>query len=560
MRKIRNSLQESSLPPEPTTITIINPFSGVEGMIATNDNSNDNSKNAENAENTVLPRSFHILFISEYYPPAVMGGGEINLQLTAEALARKGCKISVITSHARGCPAEEEKNGIRIYRWLRTGSSPGNIMSNISRNFLFPSSIVRSVSRFLAEHTVQHTVDAIPVDAIHFIGASVSAAPALKKHNIPLIATVESFPALCPKGDRLYKGKEECRHVCSLPLFMGCQQFCSAIGKLQNRWFIRYNLPALSLIYSRYSRLRRALRDCKLVAISRYVQRLLQQHGLESALIPNAFELTPFFHLHDRKNVQKDAQKGNAQKDSTQKDRRDQKTKLVVLYVGAFISSKGPQVLLEALKELKQNEELRQTEERKHNSIPNIRCELYGDGILRKQLQQLIDEYALDAELFPPVPYEKMPQLYANADIVVFPSLWPEPFGRIPVEAMAAGKPIIASNIGAIPEIVRANTNVGIGADASADAEADTGKSTDQSTNTGNAGLLVPPGDAVALSKALLLFHNATKREEYGKAAQEAAQRYARQRYTQDSIAEKLLRLYRAPGMIQRPWKRGIEE
>jgi len=37
---------------------------------------------------------------------------------------------------------------------------------------------------------------------------------------------------------------------------------------------------------------------------------------------------------------------------------------------------------------------------------------------------------------------------------VVFPSIWPEPFGRIVIEAMAAGKMVIASNIGAIKEIV----------------------------------------------------------------------------------------------------------
>ncbi|HIJ11817.1 TPA: glycosyltransferase family 4 protein, partial [Candidatus Woesearchaeota archaeon] len=49
---------------------------------------------------------------------------------------------------------------------------------------------------------------------------------------------------------------------------------------------------------------------------------------------------------------------------------------------------------------------------------------------------------------------DKIPQIYANADVIVFPSMWPEPFGRIAIEAMAAGKPIIGSAIGGINETI----------------------------------------------------------------------------------------------------------
>jgi starch synthase len=48
----------------------------------------------------------------------------------------------------------------------------------------------------------------------------------------------------------------------------------------------------------------------------------------------------------------------------------------------------------------------------------------------------------------------RMPQVYQAADIFVCPSVWPEPFGMVNIEAMAAGKPVIASRVGGIPEIV----------------------------------------------------------------------------------------------------------
>jgi glycosyltransferase involved in cell wall biosynthesis len=48
----------------------------------------------------------------------------------------------------------------------------------------------------------------------------------------------------------------------------------------------------------------------------------------------------------------------------------------------------------------------------------------------------------------------QMPSVYAASDIVVVPSCWQEPFPLVTLEALSAGKPIIASNVGGIPETV----------------------------------------------------------------------------------------------------------
>jgi glycosyltransferase involved in cell wall biosynthesis len=52
------------------------------------------------------------------------------------------------------------------------------------------------------------------------------------------------------------------------------------------------------------------------------------------------------------------------------------------------------------------------------------------------------------------VPSAAMPDVYAAADVFVCPSAWDEPFGMVACEAMAAGKPVIASMRGGLPEIV----------------------------------------------------------------------------------------------------------
>ena len=352
----------------------------------------------------------NILFVSEYYPPKVLGGGELNFASLAQRLTENSQKVMVLTSFFPGLEQYEEKDGVKIYRRLKTGASPHGFLSNVQRSLLFPRSIVKEV-RKLAQETI--------IDLIHFQGTSIIAAPKLKQLNKPLFATIESFPALCPKGDRLYHGKEECKVVCSLAQFLPCQAHSPEMGKMKNKWYLKYNLLLLLFIYWHYRRLNKALRHCHLVSISKYVQNLLAQHQLQSqAVIPNIIDAEKFY--------------------SIMKEKREKNQKPCILYLGALIESKGPQILLAALPGL------------------DCRCDLYGDGVLKEQLQEMIVQKGLDAEIHPLVSYEQVPRLYAAADIVVYPSLWPEPFGRIPLEAMAAGKLIIASNIGAIPEIVPA--------------------------------------------------------------------------------------------------------
>jgi glycosyltransferase involved in cell wall biosynthesis len=72
------------------------------------------------------------------------------------------------------------------------------------------------------------------------------------------------------------------------------------------------------------------------------------------------------------------------------------------------------------------------------------------------------------------VEHGAVPDVLASLDVLVLPSVYEE-MGSVLVEAMAAGLPVVASDVGGIPEVVR----------------------------DGETGLLVPPGDAVALATAL---------------------------------------------------------
>lgn len=73
------------------------------------------------------------------------------------------------------------------------------------------------------------------------------------------------------------------------------------------------------------------------------------------------------------------------------------------------------------------------------------------------------------------VPEAEKPSYFAACDIFVCPSVWNEPFGLTNLEAMSAGKPVVATRVGGIPEVVQ----------------------------HGETGLLVPPGDAAAMADAI---------------------------------------------------------
>ncbi|HWO89068.1 MAG TPA: glycosyltransferase [Gemmatimonadales bacterium] len=63
-------------------------------------------------------------------------------------------------------------------------------------------------------------------------------------------------------------------------------------------------------------------------------------------------------------------------------------------------------------------------------------------------------------ELLGAVPTERVSQLLAEADVVALPSLWPEPFGLVGIEALAAGKPVVASGTGGMNEWARPELGV----------------------------------------------------------------------------------------------------
>jgi len=135
----------------------------------------------------------------------------------------------------------------------------------------------------------------------------------------------------------------------------------------------------------------------------------------------------------------------------------------VIVHVGRFEPPKNHRLLLEAF------------------SVASSKCSklklwLVGDGKLRSSVKEMVQNLGLRDRVLFLGTRSDIPKLMACSDIFVLSSKW-EGLPLVVIEAMAAGKPVVATAVGGVPELVE----------------------------NGLTGLLVPSDNANALAEALLL-------------------------------------------------------
>ena len=179
----------------------------------------------------------------------------------------------------------------------------------------------------------------------------------------------------------------------------------------------------------------------------------------------------------------------------------------LVLYVGKFRYYKGLPILLRAMRQLEDIHGLA------------ARLVLVGSGPEELRLRSLAKDLQLERSVHfaGDVPDDQLPAYYHACDAFVLPSVQKaEAFGIVQLEAMACRKPVICTELGTGTSFVTVN---------------------------GETGMVVPPGDANALARAMnFLLQDKSLCEQYG----EAARKRVTELFTKEVMIDRLIGIYRS--------------
>lgn len=175
----------------------------------------------------------------------------------------------------------------------------------------------------------------------------------------------------------------------------------------------------------------------------------------------------------------------------------------IVMMPGRITRWKGHHVLIEAISRLNRND---------------IFCVLIGSDQgrteYRQELEKTIEEKALGGQIRIIDHCDDMPAAYMLSTVVVSASTDPEGFGRVPVEAQAMGRPVIATDHGGAQETIIRNET----------------------------GWLIPPNDPVALAEAIEEALNLTPTQRSVLATQAMA--HIAHNFTREKMADETMNVY----------------
>lgn len=336
-----------------------------------------------------------VMMLSDSYPPLI-GGMERHVSLLAKELVHRKHVVTVFTIHHGQLPRIENVDGVKIIR------SKG-FFQRIPFLYGPQSTDIPPAQDLLITRRLKELISEERPDIIHVHGWLLfSLLPLMKKIRVPLVTSLHDYRLVCPNQILMSFG-----NVCTQPFTRKCLTCASeAYGPLK----------ALFVSYSIKSQKNNLHSVDKFIAVSSFVKEVHSRHlGLEHGEI---VKIPNFCHIEGEASSSK---KSNLLPED------------FVLFVGVLAPYKGVNVLIEA-----------------YNKI-DTKTKLV---LIGKKVQQGSYKSAKNVIVIADPSDNLLRQAYSQCRFVVVPSIWSEAFGLVALEAMASKKPIIASNIGGLVDIV----------------------------------------------------------------------------------------------------------
>jgi glycosyltransferase involved in cell wall biosynthesis len=360
-----------------------------------------------------------ILMLAQFYSP-IIGGEERHVQDLSTELVKRGHSVAVATLHTSGAAEYELSDGIRIYRIKGTMGRTHRFYSQTERNHAppFPDpEVVLALHKIIAREQPQI------IHAHNWILHSFL--PLKIRHRIPLVLSLHDYSGICVQKRLMYKGVP-----CSGPGLTKCLSCASDYyGGLKGK--------AATLSHRITTSVSRAAVDFFLpVSMATAIGNDLLKHRLPFEIIPNF--------LPDVGSAPENVDTYVSQLPGDG----------YLLFVGDLSPDKGVGVLLPAYAALE-------------NPPPLV--------LIGRSSKSTPTELPENVIMLKSWPHAAVMEAWRRCSIALAPSVWSEPFGIVAIEALSMGKPVIASRIGGLTDIVV----------------------------DGESGFLIPPGNPAALTQAM---------------------------------------------------------
>ncbi len=340
-----------------------------------------------------------VLLATDYYPPPLVGGRDLHVQLLAHRLADRGHDVHVVSLAGQSGPSQEDEGPVVIHRVVGLAHYLSRYYSDKSKPFhpTLPDPGVVAHLRSL--------VDAIRPDVLHCHSWLVySALFAFRRLDLPIVMTMHEYGLVCSKNTLMYGGD-----LCSGPMALKCIQCAATQYGLAKAAAIVGGLRASRSLHKRVT---------IFLAVSKPVADAFQlvSAGTPVTIVPPFLEDDAFT---------------SANRPPRPSFAPDEP---YIMYAGALSHHKGVDVLLNA-----------------YTSLRGPRPPLLLLGLATTDQLPPLPQ---DALVVKGVPHSDVLAAWAHALLGVVPSRWPDPSPFAALEALAAGTPLIASAIGGLPYIV----------------------------------------------------------------------------------------------------------
>lgn len=337
------------------------------------------------------------------------GGSEKVYLETSDLLVSNGHAVQFFsTKNSNNEPTEYEKYFLDEIDFFKI------------KNFILK---IQGVFRFVFSHKAARSLNRLikkqKPDIAHlhvFQGRlSCSILPVLKKHKIPIVFSLHEYKVLCPVYTFLDNKNELCE-ACQGKHFYNC------LLKKCNQNNISYSFVSMVESYLRDTLYPVEKYGDHFIMVSDFVyNKHLQYRPDLKSKSTRLYNFLNHEHYPQNKVIKGD----------------------YFLFFGRIVQEKGIMTLLKAF--LKKNK---------------LQLKIVGSGPEEAEVKNFIRANEMsNVELIGYKKGAELSYLIRNASFTVVPSEWYESFGLIIIESMALGTPVIAANIGAIPELVKENYN-----------------------------------------------------------------------------------------------------